>query len=287
MVKNEPLYHANSLQHNLKYVADVLDDNYDFKSADDLNRVFGTNLTFLDMLRIRLTIPRNWKQILDGTTEEVTQDEILYNRLNTLKTLKTKIIYWEILSKNHDCTSSSNVHINWMNYYGLDETTMKNYYTLPYKITRWTRLQALQYKILYKIINCNYWLQKIKIADSSKCRFCDKEETLMHFLFSCKATKEFWHAMLTWYNSITLENIDELTEQDIILGYIKNDNIPLNSCILIGKAMIYKTKNQNTQPNIYAFHLDFKEYISIESDIHQRNKSHDTFIDTWGALQDI
>jgi hypothetical protein len=287
VVKNEPLYHANSLQHNLKYVGDVLDANNDFKSANDLNRTFGTNLTFLDMLRVRLTLPQKWKQILSGEMEEVKIDEVLYNRLNSIKTLKTKTIYWEILSKHHDCSSPTNIHINWMNYYNIDESTMKNYYLLPYKVTRWTTLQALQYKIIYKIINCNYWLHKIKILDSPKCRFCDKEETLTHFLFSCKATKQFWHAMLTWYNTITLENIDELTERDIILGYNKDENIPLNSCILIGKAMIYKGKNQNTQPNIYAFHLDLKEYIGIELNIHKKNNSYDTLLDILGALLDI
>jgi hypothetical protein len=147
------------------------------------------------MLRIRLTIPQKWKQILAGANKEVKQDEILYNRLNSLKTLKTKTIYWEILSKHHDCSGQTNTHINWMSYYSIDDSTLKNYYLLPYKITRWTTLQALQYKIIYKIINCNYWLHKIKIIDSPKCHFCDKEENLMHFLFSCNITKQFWHAM--------------------------------------------------------------------------------------------
>jgi hypothetical protein len=285
-VKNVPLYCTNSLQHGIYYVSDILNDQNEFLSLIEINQKFGTNLTFLDLLRIRLTLPHKWKEILQGDGEDLKDDEIKYNRFNNLKTLKTKSIYWEILEENHDCVSPSNIHINWTNYFSLNEEQMQKVYTLPYEVTRWTKLQALQYKIVNKIINCNYWLHKIKIKDEPTCRFCDEIETLQHFLFGCKTTKQFWKAMLSWYNGQTQENIEQLTERDITLGYIKEPNQTLNCCILLGKSMIYDKKNHNIQPDIYLFHCEFKEYMEIEKKISKSTNSLDLFNDKWGLLVD-
>ena len=147
---------------------------------------------------------------------------------------------------------------------------MKLVYTLLYRVSRLTILQSLQYKILNKILNCNYWLYKTKIKDSPKCRYCTEEETIEHFFFVCAKTKDFWYGFLTWWKALGNEKPTLLEEKDIILGFNITDKNEksINQCILIGKKMIYENKNfKNKQPDLYKFHCDLKDIVEIDRQI--------------------
>jgi hypothetical protein len=256
-----------------------------------LNAKFGTTLTFLDILRIRLTIPHEWKEMLLDNTPEQVKPDLIYNKLKNLKKLKTKDLYALLIEKEHDCTSLTNSHTYWQTRYKFPNDTMKLVYTLPYRVTKLTILQALQYKILNKIINCNYWLYKIKILDKPTCRYCEAEETIEHFFFDCALTKQFWYAFLTWWNTGEhYSNPDTLEEHDVILGYNlcdKNERT-LNCCILIGKKMIYEQKSYHkNQPDIYKYHCDLKEVIRMEKQICTKNDTLIEFYKIWGDLVNL
>jgi hypothetical protein len=128
-----------------------------------------------------MTLPHEWKDILLKISNVEKPVDLLYNKLNQLKTLRTKDLYQILIEKEHDCKSHTNAHVYWQNKYGSDEEDMKSVYMLPYRVSKLTILQSLQYKILNKIINCNYWLFKIKIKDSPMCRYCAVDETIEHF----------------------------------------------------------------------------------------------------------
>jgi hypothetical protein len=155
-----------------------------------------------------MTVPHRWKNILSDKEMENKENDVLYNKLHRLKMLKTKDIYWLILEKSHDCKTPSNTILNWQERYAYDNEKFEQVFKLPYLATRRTDLQALQYKIIYRIINCNYWLHKIHIVDSPQCRFCQGVETIDHFFFDCKLTKQFWKAFQTWWNAVANLNID-------------------------------------------------------------------------------
>ena len=237
---------------------------------------------------MRLTIPHDWKLTLTGDLPEICDDIVLYNTLKRYKTLKTKDHYALLIEQNHDCYSKSNTQINLQTKYALSDDSLKKVYSLPFKSTRSTSMQAIQFKILHKIINCNHWLHKIKIIASPQCRFCTDVETIEHFFFNCSITKDFWYAMLSWWNNMKLLILKELTEKDIMLGYLGEDEgLALNCCIMLGKSMIYRNKNNNTQPDIYAFHCDLKNYLEIERFIYTRDDKLNTFLDIWGEISVI
>jgi hypothetical protein len=85
------------------------------------------------------------------------------------------------------------------------------------------------------------------------------------------------------------ENINIIEEKHVILGYFdENQEYKLfNRCILIGKAMIYRTKNSNVQPDIYSYHCDLKEYILIEKSIASDLNNLQRLEDEWRDLLDI
>jgi hypothetical protein len=287
-----PIYIPLAIRNNILYVKDLLDDHNEFLSITDLNRKFTVNLTFLDVLKMRLTIPRLWRNILKGDAPETKTDMLLYKKLRRYKTLKSKDIYWLILYKNHDCKEPTNNHQNWKIRYGLNEEDMLRIYNIPYISTKRTNLHSLQYKILYKIINCNYWLHKLKVIDSAKCRFCTELETMEHYLYSCKITKQFWKSFLQWWNTVNEDQVDALYEKEIILGYITNSkegkiNKTLNCCLLLGKEMIHNQKSNNKQPDLYVFHLHLKDYILTERIVAINQNRLDIFIDEWGEILEM
>jgi hypothetical protein len=244
------------------------------------------------VLKLRLTIPRHWRNILKGDTPELLTDVLLYKKLRRYKTLKSKDIYWLILYKNHDCKGPTNSHQNWKIKYNLSDENMLRIYTIPYISTKHTNLQSFQYKVIYKILNCNYWLHKIKVIESAKCRFCPELETIEHYFFSCKVTKQFWKTFITWWNRMSDEKVEALHESDIILGYIKDNNEgrvckTLNCCLLLGKEMIYIQKTCNKQPDLYAFHIHLKDFILTERIVAINQNRLDNLIDEWGEILEI
>jgi hypothetical protein len=290
-VNNKPLYCQHSMNKGILYITDIVDNEGILMNHLAINDKFRSNWTFLDLLKVRLTIPNLWKKNLVKEVPEHTEIDLLYNRINKLNTLKTKHLYAVLIEREHDCTSPTNSQTYWQTKYKISDETMKLTYMLPYKVTRLTTLQALQYKILNKIINVNYWLYKIKILDSPICRYCTKEETIEHFFFVCAITKQFWYAFLTWWKAGGLTDLEILEEKDIILGYRMtelSEFSTLNCCILIGKKMIYEQKNYHKcQPDIYKFHCELKTVIEMERQICTKNNNLSTFYINWGELANI
>ena len=58
----------------------------------------------------------------------------------------------------------------------------------------------------------------------------------------------------------------------------------LNSCLLIAKTTIYKSKNHNTQPNLSKFVFDLCDYILIEENISIKNNTYSIFEAEWGDI---
>jgi hypothetical protein len=285
---NKCLYSEYNLKKGILYISDIVSNDNSFLSHTDINIKYNVTWTFLDMLQIRLTIPHEWKKTLAGEKPELNEDIVMYNKLRRYSKLRTKDLYALLIEQNHDCLSKSNTQINLKTRYGLSDDDLKKVYIIPYTATRSTNLQTLQFKLLHKIINCNYWLHKIKILSSPMCRFCTQSETIEHFFYSCPYTKHFWYAMLSWWNNTNLLTLKELTEKDIMLGYLGDDAITaLNCCIMLGKNMIYRNKNNNIQPDIYTFHCDLKNYLEIERFIYTRDDKFYTFLDIWGDISDI
>jgi hypothetical protein len=288
-IKNQPLYNQNALQNKLWYISDIIKTQDLFYSHTEINEKFNTKCTFLDMLKIRLTLPHKWKDILQGIEPENKADILLYMKLHRFQKLKSKDIYWIIIENNHDCNTPSNAQIYWQTKYNLNNEQMEKIHKQPYKSTNRTNLQSMQYKILNKIINCNYWLHKLTIKDTPKCRFCLEDETVEHFFYGCKVTKAFWKAFQTWWNQYTENEINIIYEKDVILGYDRDTDEfrVFNCCILIGKSMIYQQKYYDKQPDIYTFHCELKDYLAIETNIALKTNLLDTLNKHWGEILNL
>jgi hypothetical protein len=267
---------------------DILTEQNTFKDLDIINNEFKVKWNFLDYLKLRQSIPRKWKLILNNTTKEDKSTNILYNKLRRYKTLKSVDCYWLLLPTKHDLTTVPNSFNYWINKYDISYETLTNHLTIPYECIRDTRTQALQFKIQHKIFNSNHWLHKLKILNSPNCTFCGQDDTIEHFFHSCNKTNEFWLYTKNWWNRLELFKIDNLKEKDIILGVVNESeagNI-LNCIILIAKASIYNNKMNNKEPDLYTFFCQLKFFLTMEEQIYTKNESHDKFCNKWSIIYD-
>ena len=72
-----------------------------------------------------------------------------------------------------------------------EETDWHKIFELPFKITRDSKLQWLQFQTLHRILPTNYYLHKLKLIESPNCSFCRKHpETIDHLFVECYEVKK-------------------------------------------------------------------------------------------------
>ena len=63
-IQNKPFRWQKWLQHGIRHVRDILSDEGDFLSHEEINHRYGVQCNFLNVLQIRHSIPFEWRQIL-------------------------------------------------------------------------------------------------------------------------------------------------------------------------------------------------------------------------------
>ena len=133
----------------------------------------------------------------------------------------------------------------------------------PMQITRYTKLQWLQFRILNSILGTNSLLNKMKLLDSNHCSFCNLEqETISHLMYNCDTVKCFWKQCQSFLERNTRPMICNISHQMVILGFPSND--ALNIILLLAKFHIYKSKMIKKRPVFSAFEYEFLMYLKAE-----------------------
>ena len=70
------------MKKGILYISDIVDMEGKMLDYITINTKFATNWTFLDLLRIRLTLPHEWKEILLDNIPEQLEPDLIYNKLN-------------------------------------------------------------------------------------------------------------------------------------------------------------------------------------------------------------
>jgi hypothetical protein len=170
----------------------------------------------------------------------------------------------------------------------LDEINWKDVFELPYRVSRDTKYQTLQYKILNRVFPCNYMLAIWNVVDSELCTDCLLPDTLQHYFFECQQSHMFWINLSNWCNN-TMYVYVPLNVFDILFGIItgNDDNIifSLNYCILIGKWYIYRCHTAGKRLFFAEFLCDLKRNIDIEKYILSESQRDNAVLnDKWNLL---
>ena len=119
-------------------------------------------------------------------------------------------------------------------------------WSIPYKCTKVTRLQTLQWKIMSNINPTNILLNKMGRAPNRNCTRCGQEDSIEHFFAECPAVRPLWTEVANLI-AIWLGRRLTLTTSMILLGVEQGklsskESKTINLAILIGKLCISKFK---------------------------------------------
>ena len=168
---------------------------------------------------------------------------------------------------------------------GVDSTNLKAICNLPFSITKDTKLNIFQYKIIHNILPHGSLLHKMKITDSPLCKHCSAVETLPHMLVCCDVIHHFWLKAVDWWNQQSGDNYS-VNDLNILYGYnpeTRKTN-SFNYYILLGKRYIYLQRLQFKAPNLCQFLDLVKNKILVLRSIFQSKAQIEKFYSVWKPL---
>ena len=78
----------------------------------------------------------------------------------------------------------------------LTKEEWKIIYTMPYNLTRDTKIINFNFKITHQTLAVGEKLKKWNIRENDKCDKCGEMDTLKHFLVTCPTVLTFWQYLL-------------------------------------------------------------------------------------------
>jgi hypothetical protein len=271
-INRMPYLWENWKRAGIMYIRDIVKDNNDFLSHNEIQQKYDLQCNFLSVLQVRQSIPLIWRNEITSTSGNVNVNIIkgcvlhVNNDITPLHIMSSKNVYWVFIEKFKrvpTCVQSWNEH------YNINLDTWKIIFKIPFICTRETKLQTFQYRLLHRIIQCNKWLFQLRIVNSGKCNYCEQEDTLLHFFMDCNKVDRFWHAFFPWWNIANdgKQNIFQTTEMNILFGYTELGEIypVLNFCLLLAKFYIYtKRLYGNNRLDLYEYLVILKNKLTIE-----------------------
>lgn len=156
-----------------------------------------------------------------------TGPKALYTEIiNTTRSQPTAKRKWEALV-NISCDAEWNDH-----------------YSRAFSTTRETKYQPFQCKLLHRVITCNHLLFRWRIRENGLCDFCDGEDTLEHFFYSCPLSRTFWSQVRSWALDAAGVSLASLTIKDFLLGVPKEfpQALTVNYLLLHGRFFIHRQR---------------------------------------------
>ena len=228
-------------------------------------RKYDLNISYISYAGILSSIPRDWKRIIKDYGKRV--DAITNKNIDQITTLEkpSKSFYKKIISKKPFCNNKS--HLKWQNdlHSEIDATRWKHIHSLPFKETKDSKLQTLQFRIIHRIFFTNTMLMKRQLLEHERCTFCNSaRETVLHLFWDCTHSQTIWTCFLNVirekYN-ITIARNPEY----FLLGTYQNDQIPgLGILILLIKKYISLMRQYQKIPNWDSCKIFIINYKNID-----------------------
>ena len=277
-VEKQPILWQNMYTNGMKYIGDLLKRDGDFLTTNELKVKYNINITWLQHYCLRNAIPFKWRKLVYGQVVQCRWLDSAFNveiggRVYDIMSLNAKSLYQYLVEdKYRDIRAAG--EMKWEECFNIESNEWKHIYRIPYNVSRETKLQSMQFKILHRIFPCKRWLFVHKVTETENCEECDRTDTLVHYFFTCPANHRFWQSFVNWWSNINCFNSKwTLTQQDAILGIWKTDRcekskiVMINYCMLLAKWIIHRCKIRKTEPSLYEFLTELRMKLDIEKHI--------------------
>ena len=269
-------------------IKDIINETNNFLSLELLKVKFNVKCNTLEYESVLHAIPEKWKEMMKkvarGKTNfggKVSSDPCTGCGIQTIciKNLSNKKIYWCLVN---EIIKQPIAIDKWLSQFVfLLDRDFKVYFALTGLITKNSRLQMLQYKILHRIFPCNIYLFTLGLKDTLMCKHCKVPDTLEHYFFSCDSCKLFWKMLMDWIH-LNIGIKIPLRKVDILFGIpfkICQDTTLLcvNFLILLAKNYIYTCKLNEESIFFLNYLMYLKSYLTVEEEITITRDNPDLF----------
>ena len=293
--KCRPLFWPELYQLGVIKVRDLFRPDYTFINLQELCTRNNVKCNFIQVIRLKKAIPQQWIADISSqlTQNLVSNEDMCINLMIKDKDrnvhickASTKMIYESIIISKYVRPTAL---IKWSEQFEIDESDWSSIFQLPFKTTRETKLQTLQYKLIHRIIPCKKWLFNQKVISYPYCTSCSEEciENIQHLFIQCSKPKEFWKNLESWWNR-SLEPKIQLTNKHILFGiyYDLHDFITVNYIIILAKWFIFTNAYLEREINMYRFLVLLKHHLDIEKQICYSNGKKEEFAKRWSHITD-
>ena len=236
----KPLFFPICIGKGICRIQDMIDkDTKEILSYDQFENIYGRRGDTL----LTYNVLYNALMRLSGTFNFSTMNNIntfLFHDIEVGK-MGRRCFYNIIISENN----SPYVEAIWDRRYGID---MSMSWIWPFKVTKETKLQILQWKIFHNIYPTAILLEKMKIKANANCEHCNVLDTVEHFFFDCLQVKSLWSEVESII-AATIEKPLKLNAKLVIFRfsssalYSTKDLNFINLIMLVAKMCISKMKS--------------------------------------------
>ena len=284
-IGGKTFYNKHLFDNNVRYINDVIDEHGDFLDYKTFCDFFpNVKINFLDYASIiHATNTFIKKSSVNIDLRKLANPFIRVNVYDLLRCKKSKLFY-EMLNKNPSVTKGKT---RWSELLEINNAEWKIIHNLPFKITKSTKLQWFQYRIINRILATNSFLFKIKKVHSKMCTFCHREEeTIEHILWECDYVQSFLNGFEVHLNQKSNCQL-VFTKKSFLLGiYDRNKDIQ-NVLFLWLKYYIYTSRCTERRLSV-RFAVSFLNFFYVtQKFISYKNGDVEKFDALWNRWNQI
>ena len=288
IIDRKPAFYEHWNNIGITKINDLVTEAGSFKTINEINNEFNTTVNLMDFNSIKSAIPKKWRKMLTNSNfcrgDEMNLQVKICNKMKDVSTIICKEIYWEFIDRKQ-CRPTAVT--KWEEIYYYVNFEWQYIYTLPYKVARETYLQSLHFQIINRYFPCALNIHKWYPEESSKCKYCDIEDSVEHYFSECVRVRPFWNWFRNWINGIYNCNI-MFSSLDIIFGIPNLNEVRMfnvmNFCILLAKDFIQKSKKQDTEIIVEKYKISLKDRLQMEKLLLTSENKESLFFENWNPI---
>ena len=281
-VDGRTIFYKQLYDKGVVQVRDLLSKEGKLLTYIEFKNQYKVKINFLEYGSLVNAIPTQWVQKLtvNVPTKPQSFKDSFYDYVRKLQSNK---IYWNRVAAFVRTPTALDKWISEFPF--INDSDFKDFFTLPMYVTRETKLQCFQFKILHRIFPCNDVLKIWGIKDCNHCVHCNEQDTIEHFLFYCDECRSFWLNVENWFHQTTRVLLP-LRITNILFGIPFNRSqdkllFILNFIVLHGKWFIYKCKREENHIRFVPFLRYLKNVLYVEKDMAILMKKEQEFDTNW------
>ena len=241
------LFFKEWIESGIIHIADLFNNGSFIRYNTLLDKLKCKSNWIVQYIEVKKAIPKTWYRIMCEVSNKI---YIRFGRIQLRKRafngeykdmfdFACKDIYWNIVSNSSVKTYAPKI---WKKDCGKD-CNWKEIWVEKIKCMPVKKIAQFNYYLLYNKIPHKENLFKWKIMNNPFCEICKNIEDSKHFLYECKAVKQFWRKCNNIINQLYRMNV-RLLWKHIVYGYriyCKTFDV-FNLILMVATFAVYKAR---------------------------------------------